>query len=134
VDECINDIQELIVGVKEKFPNSKIGISGITTKQDIDSTSKVNEVNEKIKAISLKHSVKFIDNSSLDETSLNSSKLHLNSKGAAILATHFINFIKGGKPSSQLRNRSRRDFQTETINQLEELLKLISRLNRIPTN
>ncbi|CAB3989125.1 Hypothetical predicted protein, partial [Paramuricea clavata] len=75
VDECINDIEELIVGVKEKFPNSKIGVSGITTRQDIDSTSKVNEVNEKIKAISLKHSVKFIDNSSLDETSLNSSKL-----------------------------------------------------------
>ena len=45
VDECINDIEELIVGVKEKFPNSKIGISGITTRQDIDSTSKVNEVN-----------------------------------------------------------------------------------------
>ena len=134
VDECINDIEELIVGVKEKFPNSKIGISGITTRQDIDSTSKVNEVNEKIKAISLKHSVKFIDNSSLDETSLNSSKLHLNSKGTAILATHFINFIKGGKPSSQLRNRPRRDFQTGTINHLEELLKLISRLNRHPTN
>ncbi|CAB3995251.1 Hypothetical predicted protein [Paramuricea clavata] len=84
VDECINDIEKLIVGLKEKFPNSKIGISGITTRQEIDSTSKVNEVNEKIKAISLKHSVKFIDNSSLDETSLNSSKLHLNSKGTAI--------------------------------------------------
>ena len=133
VDEFINDIEELIVGVKEKFPNSKIGISSITTRQDIDSTSKVNEFNDKIKAISQKHSVKFIDKSSLDETSLNSSK-HLNSKGTAILATHFINFIKGGKPSSQLRNRSRRDFQTGTINQLEELLKLISRLNRHPTN
>jgi predicted amidohydrolase len=57
VDECINNIEELIVGVKEKFPDSKIGISGIRTRQDIDSTSKVNEVNEKIKAISLKHIV-----------------------------------------------------------------------------
>ena len=54
VDECINDIEELIVGVQEKFPNSKIGISGIRTRQDIYSTSKVNE---KIKAISLKHIV-----------------------------------------------------------------------------
>ncbi len=46
-EECINEIEKLIVSVKRKFPNSRAGISGITPRQDIDSTSKIREVNEK---------------------------------------------------------------------------------------
>lgn len=129
-DECTNDIEKLM---KQIFPNSKIGISGITMRQDIESASKINEVNEKIKTITPKYDVKFIDNSSLDKTSLNVSKLHLNAKGSAILATHFIGFIKGGRSPTHSPRRSRQDFQMGTMNQLQELLKLISCMNRLPT-
>ncbi len=131
--ECINEIEKLIVSVKRKFPNSRVGISGITPRQDIDSTSKIREVNEKIKSMSTKYAIKFIDNSTLDRTSLNSSKLHLNSKGSAILATHFISFIKNGQSSSLPRRRSRQDFQADIMNHLEELLTVITRLNRLPS-
>ena len=30
VGECVNDIEKLVIGVKEKFPNAEIGISSIT--------------------------------------------------------------------------------------------------------
>ena len=80
-DECTKDIEKLIAGVKHRFPNSKIGISGIIMRQDMDLASKINKVNEKIKSITPKHDVTFIDNSSLDKTSLNASKLHLKRKG-----------------------------------------------------
>ena len=130
-DECTNDIEKLIAGMKQRFPNSKIGISGVTMRQDVDSASKI--VNEKIKSIRPKYVVTFIDNSSLDKTSLNVSKLHLSAKGLAILAIHFISFIKGGQSLRHSPRRLRRNFQMDTMNQLQELLKLISCMNRLPT-
>ena len=132
-DECTKDIEKLIAGVKQRFPNSKIGISGITMRQDVDLASKIFKVNEKIKSMTPKYDVTFIDNSSLDKTSLNGSKLHLNAKGSAILTSHFISFIKGGQSLRHSLRRSRRDFQMDTMNQLQELLKLISCMNRLTT-
>ena len=41
VGECVNDIENLVTGVKEKFPNAEIGISSITLRQDIASTAKI---------------------------------------------------------------------------------------------
>ena len=99
-----------------------------TMRQDIKSASKINEVNEKIKTITPKYDVKFIDDSSMDNTSLNVSKLHLNAEGSVNLATHFISFIKGGQSST---HSSRQDFQTEAT-KLWELQKLISRINSPP--
>ena len=133
VGECVNDIEKLVIGVKEKFPNAEIGISSITLRQDIASTAKIKEVNAKIKIITQNHDVKFIDNSSLDKSSLNCSKLHLNSKGSATPATHFINFTHGGKSTSKPQKGSKRDFHKGNMIQLEELLKLISHLNRKTT-
>ena len=132
-DECTKDIEKLIAGVKQRFPNSKIGISGITMRQDVDLASKIFKVNEKIKSMTPKYDVTFIDNSSLNKTSLNGSKLHLNAKGSAILASHFISFIRGGQSLRHSPRRSRRDFQMDTMNQLQELLKLISCMNRLTT-
>ena len=44
-----------------------------------------------------------IDNSMIDESGLNNSKLHLSPKGSAPLATHFIKFIN---PDKQPNNQS----------------------------
>ena len=50
-DECTKGIEKLIAGVKQRFPNSKIGISGTFMRQDVDMASKIVKVNEKIKSI-----------------------------------------------------------------------------------
>ena len=131
-EKCISNMEELIMSVKQKFPNSKIGISGITPRQDIDLKLKIKEINEKVQALSSKHGVKFINNLSIDKTCLNSSKLHLNAKGSAILASHFIKFLRDGQSLSLLhpKKHPKQDFPMSTINQLGELLKTIKNLNR----
>jgi hypothetical protein len=53
------------------------------------------------------------------------SKLHLNAKGSAILAVHFINFLKGGSASASPRKQRHQDFQRATIQKLGELLEII---------
>ena len=131
-EKCISNMEELIMSVKQKFPNSKIGISGITPRQDIVLKLKIKEINEKVQALSSKHGVKFINNLSIDKTCLNSSKLHLNAKGSAILASHFIKFLRDGQSLSLLhpKKHPKQDFPMSTINQLGELLKTIMNLNR----
>ena len=131
-EKCVSNMEELIMLVKQKFPNSKIGISGITPRQDIDLTLKIKEINEKVQTLSSKHGVKFINNLSIDKTCLNSSKLHLNAKGSAILASHFIKFLRDGQSLSSLhpKKHPKQDFPMSTINQLGELLKTIMNLNR----
>ena len=60
------------------------------------------EVNEKLKEMSSRNGFHFIDNSHIDGSSLNGSKLHLNAKGSAYLATSFIKILR---PSA---NKARR--------------------------
>ena len=71
--------------------------------------------------------VSFIDNTTIDDTCLNGSKLHLNAKGSAILAVHFIKFLKGGSASTSpsKRRQNYEDFQRSAIQKLGELLKII---------
>ena len=132
IDECVGNMEKLITTAKQKFPNSKIGISGLTLRQDSDLISKIEDINEKVQSLSSKHGVTFISNMSIDETCLNSSGLHLNAKGTAILATHFIKFLRDGQSLSSLRpqKHSRQDFPKNTINHLAELLNAIMNLNK----
>ena len=83
-------IESLVLKTKSKFPDSKIGISGITMRQDIEVGQNIKQVNKKLKDLSKNHNVSFIDNSSINNTCLNGGKLHLNPKGSAFLATNFI--------------------------------------------
>ena len=132
IEECVGNMEKLITTAKQKFPNSKIGISGLTLRQDSDLISKIEEINEKVQSLSSKHGVTFISNMSIDETCLNSSGLHLNAKGTAILATHFIKFLRDGQSLSSLRpqKHSRQDFPKNTVNHLAELLNAIMNLNK----
>ncbi|CAB4005993.1 Hypothetical predicted protein [Paramuricea clavata] len=114
------------VKTKAKFPNSKVGLSGITFRQDIEQATKIQEVNKKLEEMAAKHDVMFIDNSSIDHTCLNGRNLHLNGKGSAVLASHFITFLRGNQPRVvQDTTRSEKDFRMATINQIGDMLKAI---------
>ena len=65
-------------------------------------STKLSEVNEKLKEMSSRNGCNFIDNSLTDGSCLNGSKLHLNSTGSAYFATSFIKFLR---PSA---NKSKR--------------------------
>lgn len=57
----------------------------MTSRSDIQVELKIQEVNE---------DVSFIEKASIDTILLNNSKLHLNAKGSALLAYHFIQFLR----------------------------------------
>ena len=129
---CVKKIESLVLKTKSKFPNSKIGVSGITTRQDIEVGQNINQVNKKLENLSKNHNVSFIDNSSINNTCLNGGKLHQNPKGSAFLATNFIRFLKGDQHVSPRRSRrsSTEDFHAIAIQLLMTLLAGTSRTLR----
>ncbi len=125
---CLNKIEKLCSTVHDMFPNAEVGISGITIRNDIESSAKMADVNNKIKEMCTRHNYTFIDHKNINRSCLNRSNLHLNAKGAALLAVDFINFLRGGKPSATYsRNRQYENFQMErTVRQLENILRTIT--------
>jgi hypothetical protein len=87
---CVKKIESLVLKTKSKFPDSKIGVSGITMGQDIEVGQNIKQINKKLEDLSKNHNDSFIDNSSINNTCLNGGKLHLNPKGSAFLATNFM--------------------------------------------
>ena len=121
-DECIKNIKVLCASVKEKFPKAKIGVSGIVLRKDIDISGKTHKVNEQLKLLCDRSNLTFIDNSIIDESGLNNSKLHLSAKGSAILATRFIKFLN---PDRKFMNQSGGN-QAYSTNFFADLLNLIA--------
>ena len=92
-------------------------------RHDIVMSEKITKVNEEIGQVCTKLNALFIDNSTIDHSCLNDSKLHLNAKGSAILAVHLIKFLKGGKASTSTSPKKQRyeDFQrSETWRTVED--------------
>ena len=116
------------VKVKNQFPYSKIGLSGLTVRHDIgrtvrhdiDVSKKIVHVNKGLGLICAKLNISFIDNSTIDDTCLNKSRLHLNEKGSATLAVHFITFLRGDRVHHlRLGNNGMRIFNTLLYRNLE---------------
>ena len=62
--------------------------------EDVDFNEKINEINEKLNKLCKSKGMFFVDNSNIDGTCLNKSKLHLNRKGTGALVknmSHCIN-------------------------------------------
>ena len=96
VDSCVAGIKSLVLKVKNKFSNSSIGLSSIVYREDIKVDAKRIEVNEKAKLIAEDSDITYIDNSVIDASALNGSRLHLNAKGSSLLAMQFIKFLRSG--------------------------------------
>ena len=76
---------------------ARIIISGIISRQDTRVGSKIADTNCEIKSMCVKMKWKFVNNDRLNESCLNGSKLHLNSKGSAYLATNFLKALNTSK-------------------------------------
>ena len=113
---------------RNKFPNTKVGVSGLTYREDIAVNPVLLEVNEKLKRLSATHEFSYIDNSKIDNTCLNKSKLHLNEKGTSLLAVHFIKFIRGLANNNRRSNNHEKGFQRVLFKQLGEMLMKLGNL------
>ena len=129
---CLKKIESLVLKTQSKFPDSKIGVSGITMRLDIEVGQNIKQVSKKLEDLSKNHNVSFIDNSNINNTCLNGGKLHLNPKGSAFLATNFIRFLKGEQHVSPRRPRrsSTEDFHAIANQLLMTLLAGTSRTLR----
>ena len=65
---CISPV--IIIKTPSKFPNSKIGISSLIHREDINVTEKLSAVNDKVKEMANKDDFVFINNSHTDGRAL----------------------------------------------------------------
>ena len=122
-NECTTNIEKLAGKAKSQFPNAKIGLSGITLRQDVDVNDKINQTNENIRNLCTEQGYTFIDNGNIDPSGLNNSKLHLNAKGTAYLAVNFIKFIRHKKPNGFSNSRRQSEiFHKSQLLQMGNLL------------
>ena len=123
-NEYASKIEQLCSTVKMIYPNAKIGVSGLTERNDVSIHDKLLEVDSKIKEMCALNKYSFIHlkhHVNIDRSCLNVSKIHLNAKGSALLAASFINFIRGRKQLSQI-NESKKFWMEETLRQLGAVL------------
>ena len=85
---------KIISTIKKKHPKTKIVISNVICRFDKkEMTSKVRDLNERLKKIAEAHKIDMIDNSNISEKNLSNGKLHLNNGGSSILATNYIRYL-----------------------------------------
>ena len=128
--ECTKHVEDLAKCTKARFPDAKVALSAITPRRDFDLTAKMVEVKNMLQELCKKLGLYFINNDTLNESCLNGSQLHLNSKGSAYLATNFIKFIRGNNIKTTTPSRRDADFQISAPQQLhllEDLIRLMSK-------
>ena len=88
-------VRKVVAAVKEIGTESKkkLGFSGIAARGDINKEEDIVSTNNRLEKYCKRNEFFFIDNSNIDASCLNKSKLHLNSKGKYYLATNFTKHI-----------------------------------------
>ena len=91
----MNRVRKVVVAVKEIGTEDKIklGFSGIVARGDINKKEDIVSTNNRLEKCCKGNEFFFIDNSNIDASCLNKSKLHLNRKGTSYLANNFRNHI-----------------------------------------
>ena len=90
----MNRVRQVVGAVKEIDTEGKIklGFSGIVARGDKNKEDIVSP-NNRLEKYCKGNEFFFIDNSNIDASCLNKSKLHLNRKGTSYLANNFRNHI-----------------------------------------
>ena len=87
-------ISSLALQIITNSPSMKISVSSSITLQDNSSRiNKINETNNRLKAICISYNWCFIDNGNVDTSCLNRRGLHLNRKGSSLLSRNFLRHL-----------------------------------------
>ena len=107
--------------------NSQIGLSSITNRNDIELRTKIMDVNNKIEEFFDKRGFEFIDNQNIDNSCLNGSNIHLNSKGSDYLVVNFIKFIRGKDVQLNYHHHTSKDFRfpSHQLHLLKNIVKIL---------
>ena len=88
-----NKVAGLVDSIKAEHPSIDVAVSSIIFRSDVN--SKIDEVNRRLSSFCQSKNWVFINNSNINEDSLNRSRLNLNRKGAYRLASNFREYING---------------------------------------
>ena len=91
----MNRVRKVVAAVNEIDTEGKIkwGFSGIVARGDINKEEDIVSTNNRLEKYCKGNEFFFIDNSNIDGSCLNRSKLHLNRKDTSYLANNFRNHI-----------------------------------------
>ena len=94
-DRIQTKVSELAKEIKSKCPQTKLAISSIIKRDDDKSlNSKIDKLNSGLQSMCQSNNFDFISNDNIGVEHLNNSKLHLNKKGSALLASNFRRYIR----------------------------------------
>ena len=87
----LQKVRKVITTMKEIDVNNEIQIafSSVIHHEDQDFEEEIKEINRKLENLCKGKGIKFINNSNIDGSCLNRSKLHLNKSGTALLVKNF---------------------------------------------
>ena len=92
----LQKVRKVITTIKEIDVNNEIQVafSGVIHRNDQDFDEEIKEINRKLENLCKGKGIKFINNTNIDGSCLNRSKLHLNKSGTALLVKNFSQPLK----------------------------------------
>ena len=91
--------------IRHTHKKPQVVISSLIKRYDQDFNEDIKSINEKIWSLCTSKGLHFINNSNIDKSCLNRSKLHLNRKGSPFLANNFkkfVNFLWKSNPLAEI--------------------------------
>ena len=101
-------IAEVGKEIQRKTEAPRIIISGIISRNNKRVGSKIADTNNELRTMCVQMKWRFVNNDRLNESCLNGSKLHLNNKGSAYLATNFLKALNTSTASKHNTRDARR--------------------------
>ena len=89
VRKIVSAIQEV-----DSTRNIQLGFSSIVQRADKDYSKEIKDINTRLKSYCLGKGLIFVDNSNIDESCLNNSKLHLSKKGTQLLSQNILRSLE----------------------------------------
>ena len=90
VRKIVSAIQEV-----DSTRNIQLGFSSIVQRADNDYSKEIKDINTRLTSYCLGKGLIFVDNSNIDESCLNNSKLHLSQKGTQLLSQNILRSLEG---------------------------------------
>ena len=101
-------IAEVGKEIQRKTEAPRTIISGIISRNDKRVGIKIADTNNELRSMCIQMKWRFVNNDRLNESCLNVSKLHLNNKGSAYLATNFLKALNTSTTSKHNIRETRR--------------------------
>ena len=93
----MSKVRKVVSAIQEVHStrNIQLCFSSIVQRADKDYSKEIKDINTRLKSYCLGKGLIFVDNSNIDESCLNNSKLHLSKKGTQLLSQNILRSLEG---------------------------------------